>query len=62
MSKVYSSDGEFLFPAEFSNEKELLEKLKQKNVIENVSEFVIEEDHEGRLFITNGIDEVATVE
>lgn len=62
MNKVYSPDGELLFSANFSNGNELLDKLKSHNVIKSTSEFLIEEDHEGRLFITDGITEVATVE
>lgn len=62
MKKFYSPDGELLFSENAKSEKEVLSALEKHNVIKSTSGLVIETDHEGRLFITNGIQDLATVE
>lgn len=62
MKNFYDVNGQLLFSANVKDDESILEALKKNGVIKSTSDLVIESDHEGRLFITDGIQDVATVE
>lgn len=62
MKKFYSPDGELMYSDNVKTEEDILKSLEQNKVIKSVSGLVIIEDYDGRLFITDGITDVATVE
>ncbi len=62
MKTFYSPEGEQLFSSNAKSEEDILLALQKHNVIKSVSGLVIEEDYAGRLFITDGIRDVASVE
>lgn len=51
-----------MFSETIKDEDDVFKALKNHNVVKSTSELVIIEDFDGRLFITDGIQDVATVE
>lgn len=62
MRKFFDANGEPIFSSNAQTEEEILDVLKSNNVVKRVDNLVIDEDHEGRLFITDGVEEIATVD